>query len=47
MQRVITAAAMREIDRLTAERFAIPFLLLMESAAAASAKAIATRFPDG
>jgi NAD(P)H-hydrate epimerase len=47
MQRVITAAAMREIDRLTAERFSIPFLLLMESAAAASAKAIATKFPDG
>ena len=41
------AAAMREIDRLTAERFATPSLLLMESAAAASAKAIAARFPDG
>jgi NAD(P)H-hydrate epimerase len=47
MQRVITATAMREIDRLTEERFATPFLLLMESAAAASAKAIAARFPDG
>lgn len=38
---------MREIDRLTAERFNTPSLLLMESAAAASAKAIAARFPDG
>jgi ADP-dependent NAD(P)H-hydrate dehydratase / NAD(P)H-hydrate epimerase len=34
---------MREIDRLTTERFAIPSLLLMESAAAASARAIAAR----
>jgi ADP-dependent NAD(P)H-hydrate dehydratase / NAD(P)H-hydrate epimerase len=47
MQRVITAAAMREIDRLTTERFATPSLLLMESAAAASARAIAARLPDG
>ncbi len=38
---------MREIDHLTAERFKTPSLLLMESAAAASAKAIAARFPDG
>ncbi len=47
MQRVITAAAMREIDHLTAERFKTPSLLLMEAAASASAKAIAARFPDG
>ncbi|MDT4896390.1 MAG: ADP-dependent NAD(P)H-hydrate dehydratase / NAD(P)H-hydrate epimerase [Acidobacteriota bacterium] len=47
MQRVITAAGMREIDRLTTERFATPSLLLMESAAAASARAIAARLPDG
>jgi NAD(P)H-hydrate epimerase len=47
MQRVITAAAMREIDRLMAERFSTPSLLLMESAAAASAKAIAARFSEG
>jgi ADP-dependent NAD(P)H-hydrate dehydratase / NAD(P)H-hydrate epimerase len=47
MQRVITAAGMREIDRLTTERFATPSLLLMESAAAAAAKAIAARLPDG
>jgi NAD(P)H-hydrate epimerase len=47
MQKVITAEAMREIDRLTTERFSIPSLLLMESAAAASARAIAERFPGG
>jgi NAD(P)H-hydrate epimerase len=46
MQRVITAAGMREIDRLTAERFSTPSLLLMESAAAASAKAIAAKLAD-
>lgn len=46
MQRVITAAGMREIDRLTAERFSTPSLLLMEAAAAAAATAIAARLPD-
>lgn len=43
MQRVITAEEMREIDRLTSERYATPTLLLMEAAASASAKAIAAR----
>ncbi|HEY0407528.1 MAG TPA: NAD(P)H-hydrate epimerase, partial [Pyrinomonadaceae bacterium] len=43
MQRVISAAEMREIDRLTAERFATPTLLLMEASAAAAVQAIATR----
>ena len=38
---------MREIDRLTTERFSTPSLLLMEAAAAASARAIEARFPDG
>jgi hydroxyethylthiazole kinase-like uncharacterized protein yjeF len=47
MQRVITAKGMREIDRLTVERFATPSLLLMETAAVASARAIAERLPDG
>lgn len=37
---------MREIDRLTTESYATPSLLLMESAANASARAIATHF-DG
>jgi hydroxyethylthiazole kinase-like uncharacterized protein yjeF len=35
---------MRELDRLTTERYAIPSLLLMESAANASAREIAARF---
>jgi NAD(P)H-hydrate epimerase len=43
VQRVISAAEMREIDRLTAERFATPTLLLMEAAASASLQAIAAR----
>ena len=47
MQRVITAAGMREIDRLTTAAFATPSLLLMEAAAAAAAQAIAARLPEG
>lgn len=35
---------MREIDRLTTERYAIPSLLLMQAAADASAREIATQF---
>ena len=35
---------MREIDRLTTERYATPSLLLMEAAANAAARAIASRF---
>src|SRR5687767_1287874 len=35
---------MREIDRLTTERYATPSLLLMEAAAAASARSIAACF---
>ena len=46
MQKVITSSEMREIDRRTTEKFATPSLLLMESAANASARAIAARF-DG
>ncbi|HEX8188280.1 MAG TPA: NAD(P)H-hydrate dehydratase [Pyrinomonadaceae bacterium] len=40
----MTAAEMREIDRLTTERYAIPSLLLMQAAADASAREIAARF---
>ncbi|HYG10459.1 MAG TPA: NAD(P)H-hydrate epimerase, partial [Pyrinomonadaceae bacterium] len=46
MLKVITAAEMREIDRLTTERYATPSLLLMETAANASARAIASRFSN-
>src|SRR5437016_11451666 len=38
---------MREIDRLTTERYATPSLLLMEQAASASVQAIDARLPDG
>ncbi|HEY6189454.1 MAG TPA: NAD(P)H-hydrate dehydratase [Pyrinomonadaceae bacterium] len=47
MQRVIRAAEMRELDRLTTERYATPSLLLMEAAAHASLRTIAARFPGG
>jgi NAD(P)H-hydrate epimerase len=42
--RVLTAEQMREVDRLTTERFAIPGLLLMENAAARTAEAIEAAF---
>lgn len=35
---------MREVDRLTTERYGVPSLILMETAAAAAAEAIAARF---
>ncbi len=44
MQKVISAAEMREIDRLTTERYGTPSLLLMERAAAATAQAVADHF---
>ena len=46
MQKVLTAAEIREIDRLTTEKYGIPSMLLMENAAQATARAIAERF-DG
>ncbi|MDQ3754188.1 MAG: NAD(P)H-hydrate dehydratase [Acidobacteriota bacterium] len=47
VQKVISAADMREIDRLTTEQFALPSLLLMETAARAAAQAIEERLPGG
>jgi len=41
--RVLTAAQMREVDRLTTERYKIPGLILMESAAARTVEAIERR----
>src|ERR687884_94091 len=46
VQRVISSAEMREIDRLTTERYATPSLLLMEAAADSAFRAIAAHF-DG
>jgi hydroxyethylthiazole kinase-like uncharacterized protein yjeF len=40
MQKVLTAAEMREVDRLTTEKYAIPSILLMENAAHAPARII-------
>ncbi|HEX8472916.1 MAG TPA: NAD(P)H-hydrate dehydratase [Pyrinomonadaceae bacterium] len=44
MQKIIQAAEMREIDRLTSEQYATPSLLLMEAAANAAARVIASHF---
>ncbi len=40
MQKVLTAAQMREVDRLTTERYGIPSIILMENAAHATARVI-------
>ncbi len=40
MQKVLTAEEMREVDRLTTERYGIPSILLMENAAHAAARVI-------
>jgi NAD(P)H-hydrate epimerase len=44
VRKILTAAEMREVDRLTTERFAVPSLLLMQAAAEASAREIASHF---
>ena len=44
MQKIILAAQMREIDRLTTEQYALPSLLLMEAAAMHAAREIASHF---
>ncbi|HYO63594.1 MAG TPA: NAD(P)H-hydrate dehydratase [Pyrinomonadaceae bacterium] len=46
VQKIITAEEMREIDRLTVERYATPSLLLMEAAAVAVARQIASHFSN-
>src|SRR5215218_9694628 len=40
MQKVLSAEEMREVDRLTTERYGIPSILLMENAAHAAARVI-------
>ncbi|HEX8138388.1 MAG TPA: NAD(P)H-hydrate dehydratase [Pyrinomonadaceae bacterium] len=47
MQRILSAAEMRDVDRLTTERYATPSLLLMEAAAGAAARSIAAQVPGG
>jgi NAD(P)H-hydrate epimerase len=42
--RILTSEQMREVDRLTTERYAIPGILLMENAAARAAEAIERDF---
>ncbi|MCB1023032.1 MAG: NAD(P)H-hydrate dehydratase [Acidobacteria bacterium] len=43
MQKVLTAAEMRDVDRLTTEKYGIPSLILMENAAYAAADVIAEK----
>ncbi|HTZ96353.1 MAG TPA: NAD(P)H-hydrate dehydratase [Terriglobales bacterium] len=44
--RVVTAAEMREIDKITSERFGVPALTLMENAGSAVADFVLSRFPS-
>lgn len=46
MQTVISATQMRAIDRLTVQKYSVPSLLLMESAANACLRTIAAAFPE-
>jgi ADP-dependent NAD(P)H-hydrate dehydratase / NAD(P)H-hydrate epimerase len=43
--KIVTAAEMREIDRVTSERFGVPSLTLMENAGAAVAEFTLTQYP--
>ena len=44
--KIVTAAEMREIDRVTSERFGVPSLTLMENAGAAVAAFVASEHPS-
>jgi len=44
--KIVTAAEMREIDRLTSERFGVPSLTLMENAGAAVAEFVLLQYPS-
>src|SRR5579862_640894 len=44
--KIVTAAEMREVDRLTTKRYGVPSLTLMENAGKSVADFIAARFPD-
>lgn len=47
VRKIIEAAEMREIDAQTSARYSLPSLLLMETAAQSSLRAILSRFPAG
>src|SRR5688500_8315275 len=42
--KILSAAQMREVDRLTTERFGVPSLLLMENAAAQTIAAVEKKY---
>ena len=44
--KLLTASQMREVDRLTTERYGIPSLLLMENAGSGVVRALESHFPD-
>jgi ADP-dependent NAD(P)H-hydrate dehydratase / NAD(P)H-hydrate epimerase len=44
--KIVTAAEMREIDRLSSERFGVPSLTLMENAGSAVADFVLTQYPQ-
>ena len=44
--KILTASQMREVDRLTTERYGIPSLLLMENAGSGVVRALESHFPD-
>ena len=44
--KIVTAAEMREIDRVTTQRFGVPSLTLMENAGAAVAEFVLSNYPE-
>ena len=44
--KIVTAAEMREIDRVTSERFGVPSLTLMENAGTAVAQTVLEQYPN-
>jgi hydroxyethylthiazole kinase-like uncharacterized protein yjeF len=44
--KIVTAAEMREIDRVTSERFGVPSLVLMENAGMAVAEFVSSHYPS-
>jgi len=44
--KILTASQMREVDRLTTERYGIPSLILMENAGSGVVRALESHFPD-